>query len=160
MVKGIGLDHRIGPHFLQPGPGYGGSCFPKDTSALIAVAGDAGYDFELLRAVIEADEEQRRGWRRRCVRPPVVGSTAAGSRCGALHSRPGTDDVRESPALRIAALLQADGAEVVAFDPEASTDSLRMAPDPVSATADADVLLVATEWKELPGSRLQLRWPA
>ncbi len=148
VVKGIGLDHRIGPHFLQPGPGYGGSCFPKDTSALIAVAGDAGYDFELLRAVIEADEKQRR-WVAEKVRQAAGGGLR--SRRVAMWGvafKAGTDDVRESPALRIAALLQADGAEVVAFDPEASTDSLRMAPDPVAATADADVLLVATEWKE------------
>jgi UDPglucose 6-dehydrogenase len=148
VVLGIGLDHRIGPHFLQPGPGYGGSCFPKDTSALIAVAGDAGYDFELLRAVIEADEEQRR-------RVAEKVRQAAG---GGLHGRriamwgvafkAGTDDLRESPAIRIAALLQADGAEVVAYDPEASTDLVTMAPDPLTAATDADVLLIATEWPE------------
>jgi UDPglucose 6-dehydrogenase len=148
VVRGIGLDHRIGPHFLQPGPGYGGSCFPKDTSALIAVAADAGYDFELLRAVIEADEEQRR-------RVAEKVRQAAG---GGLHGRriamwgvafkAGTDDLRESPAVRIAALLQADGAEVVAYDPEASTDQVTMAPDPLTAATDADVLLIATEWPE------------
>jgi UDPglucose 6-dehydrogenase len=148
VVEGLGLDHRVGPHFLQPGPGYGGSCFPKDTSALIAVAQDAGYDFELLRAVIEADEEQRR-------RVAYKVRQAAG---GGLHGRrvamwgvafkAGTDDVRESPAVRIAALLQAEGAEVVAYDPEASTDALTMASDPISAVTDADVLLIATEWPE------------
>lgn len=148
VVEGLGRDHRIGSYFLQPGPGYGGSCFPKDTSALIAVAQDAGYDFELLRAVIEADEEQRR-------RVADKVRQAAG---GGLHGRrvamwgvafkAGTDDVRESPAVRIAALLQADGAEVVAYDPEASTDVLTMAEDPVAAVADADVLLIATEWPE------------
>jgi UDPglucose 6-dehydrogenase len=148
VIRGIGLDHRIGPHFLQPGPGYGGSCFPKDTAALIAVAGDAGYDFQLLRAVIEADHEQRR-------RVAEKVRQAAG---GGLHRRrvamwgvafkAGTDDVRESPALRIARLLQADGAEVVAYDPEAQSDELTMASDPIAAATDADVLLVATEWPE------------
>lgn len=148
VIHGIGLDHRIGPHFLQPGPGYGGSCFPKDTAALIAVAQDAGYDFQLLRAVIEADHEQRR-------RVAEKVRQAAG---GGLHRRrvamwgvafkAGTDDVRESPALRIARLLQEDGAEVVAYDPEAASDELVMAPDPVAASVDADVLLVATEWPE------------
>jgi len=148
VIRGIGLDHRIGPHFLQPGPGYGGSCFPKDTAALIAVAGDAGYDFQLLRAVIEADHEQRR-------RVAEKVRQAAG---GGLHRRriamwgvafkAGTDDVRESPALRIARLLQADGAEVVAYDPEAHSDELTMASDPIAAATDADVLLVATEWPE------------
>jgi UDPglucose 6-dehydrogenase len=148
VIKGIGLDHRIGPHFLQPGPGYGGSCFPKDTAALIAVAEDAGYDFQLLRAVIEADHQQRQ-------RVAEKVRQAAG---GGLHRRriamwgvafkAGTDDVRESPALRIARLLQQDGAEVVAYDPEASSEELTMAPDALSAVVDADVLLVATEWPE------------
>lgn len=148
VIKGIGLDHRIGPHFLQPGPGYGGSCFPKDTAALIAVAHDAGYDFQLLKSVIEADDEQRR-------RVAEKVRQAAG---GGLHRRrvamwgvafkAGTDDVRESPALRIARLLQADGAEVVAYDPEAHSDELTMADSPLAAVSDADVLLVTTEWPE------------
>jgi UDPglucose 6-dehydrogenase len=148
VIHGIGMDHRIGPHFLQPGPGYGGSCFPKDTAALISVAQDAGYDFQLLKAVIDADHEQRR-------RVAEKVRQAAG---GGLHRRriamwgvafkAGTDDVRESPALRIARLLMKDGAEVVAYDPEASSDELMMASDPIAAVADADVLLVATEWPE------------
>jgi UDPglucose 6-dehydrogenase len=148
VITGIGLDHRIGPHFLQPGPGYGGSCFPKDTAALISVAQDAGYDFQLLRAVIEADHEQRR-------RVAEKVRQAAG---GGLHRRriamwgvafkAGTDDVRESPALRIARILQADGAEVVAYDPEASSDELTMAATALDAVHGADVLLVATEWPE------------
>ncbi len=148
VVEGLGLDHRIGPHFLQPGPGYGGSCFPKDTSALIAVAQDAGYDFELLRAVIEADEEQRRRVADK-VRQ-AAGGGLRGRRIGmwGIAFKAGTDDVRESPAMRIAALLQADGAEVVAYDPEADTDLLTMAPDPIAAVTDADVLLIATEWPE------------
>ena len=148
VVQGLGMDHRIGPHFLQPGPGYGGSCFPKDTQALIAVAEDAGYDFELLRAVIEADEEQRRRVADK-VRQ-AAGGGLRGRRVGmwGVAFKAGTDDVRESPAVRIAALLQADGAEVVAYDPEASTDLLIMAPDPIAAVTDADVLLVATEWPE------------
>jgi UDPglucose 6-dehydrogenase len=148
VVEGLGLDHRIGPHFLQPGPGYGGSCFPKDTSALIAVAQDAGYDFELLRAVIEADEDQRRRVADK-VRQ-AAGGGLRGRRIGmwGIAFKAGTDDVRESPAMRIAALLEADGAEVVAYDPEAETDLLTMAPDPVAAATDSDVLLIATEWPE------------
>ncbi|MGF1618282.1 MAG: UDP-glucose dehydrogenase family protein [Acidimicrobiia bacterium] len=148
VIEGLGSDHRIGPHFLQPGPGYGGSCFPKDTSALIAVAEDAGYDFQLLRAVIVADDEQRR-------RVAAKVRLAAG---GGLRGRKvamwgiafkaGTDDVRESPALRIAALLQEEGAEVVAYDPEASTEMVGIAPSALEAVDGADVLLVATEWPE------------
>lgn len=148
VVRGLGLDHRIGPHFLQPGPGYGGSCFPKDTSALIAVAEDAGYDFELLRAVIEADEEQRRRVADK-VRQ-AAGGGLRGRRVGmwGVAFKAGTDDVRESPAVRIAGLLQADGAEVVAYDPEASSTVVTMAPDAIAAVKDADVLLIATEWPE------------
>ncbi len=148
VVRGLGLDHRIGPHFLQPGPGYGGSCFPKDTSALIAVAEDAGYDFELLRAVIEADEEQRRRVADK-VRQ-AAGGGLRGRRVGmwGVAFKAGTDDVRESPAVRIAGLLQADGAEVVAYDPEASSTVVTMAPDAIAAAKDADVLLIATEWPE------------
>jgi len=148
VLEGMGLDHRIGPHFLRPGPGYGGSCFPKDTAALIGVAEDAGYEFDLLRAVIEADEAQR-------LRVAEKVRQAAG---GGLHRRriamwgvafkAGTDDVRASPALRIAAILQADGAEVVAYDPEAVSDQFEMIDDPVEVARDADVLLVATEWPE------------
>jgi UDPglucose 6-dehydrogenase len=148
VVRGLGLDHRIGPHFLQPGPGYGGSCFPKDTSALIAVAEDAGYDFELLRAVIEADEEQRRRVADKVRQAAGGGLRGRRVAMWGVAFKAGTDDVRESPAVRIAALLQADGAEVVAYDPEASTDLVTMALDPIAAVTDADVLLVATEWAE------------
>jgi UDPglucose 6-dehydrogenase len=148
VVQGLGMDHRIGPHFLQPGPGYGGSCFPKDTQALIAVAQDAGYDFELLKAVIEADEEQRRRVADK-VRQ-AAGGGLRGRRVGmwGVAFKAGTDDVRESPAVRIASLLLADGAEVVAYDPEASTDLFTMVDSAIAAATDADVLLVATEWPE------------
>lgn len=148
VITGIGLDHRIGPHFLQPGPGYGGSCFPKDTAALIAVAEDAGYDFQLLRSVIEADEEQRRRIAHK-VRQ-AAGGGLHGRRIGmwGVAFKAGTDDVRESPALRIAMLLKADGADVAAYDPEANVEELIMAPDPIEAARNADVLLVTTEWPE------------
>lgn len=148
VVKGLGLDHRIGPHFLQPGPGYGGSCFPKDTSALIAVAADAGYDFDLLQAVIEADEEQRRRVADK-VRQ-AAGGSLRGRRIGmwGVAFKAGTDDVRESPAIRIAELIIEEGAEVVAYDPEAFSNLVTMADSPVAAVREADVLLVATEWDE------------
>jgi UDPglucose 6-dehydrogenase len=146
VVRGLGLDHRIGPHFLQPGPGYGGSCFPKDTSALIAVAEDAGYDFELLRAVIDADEDQRRRVADKVRQAAGGGLRGRKVAMWGVAFKAGTDDVRESPAVRIAGLLQADGADVVAYDPEASTDLVTMASDPIEAARDADVLLIATEW--------------
>lgn len=148
VIDGLGSDHRIGPHFLQPGPGYGGSCFPKDTSALIAVAEDAGYDFQLLRAVIEADDEQRR--RVAAKVRLAAGGGLRGRRVAmwGLAFKAGTDDVRESPALRIAGLLQDEGAEVIAYDPEATSDQVGNAPSALEAVDGADVLLVSTEWPE------------
>jgi len=148
VIEGLGSDHRIGPHFLQPGPGYGGSCFPKDTSALIAVAEDAGYDFQLLRAVIVADEEQRRRVAEKVRLAAGGGLRGRKVAMWGIAFKAGTDDVRESPAVRIAALLQAEGAEVVAYDPEASSHAVGMAGSALEAVEGADVLLVATEWPE------------
>lgn len=148
VIDGMGRDHRIGPHFLNPGPGYGGSCFPKDTEALIGVAEDAGYDFKLLKSVIEADSLQR-------VRVvdkirQAAGGGLRGRRIAmwGLAFKAGTDDVRESPALRVARALQKEGADVVVFDPEATSREVESASDALEATRDADVLVVATEWPE------------
>ncbi|MCZ6518440.1 MAG: nucleotide sugar dehydrogenase, partial [Actinobacteria bacterium] len=148
VISGMGMDHRIGPHFLQPGPGYGGSCFPKDTAALIGVAEDAGYDFELLRAVIEADHQQRRRIAEKIRQAAGGGLRGRRVAMWGVAFKAGTDDVRESPALRIAELLAEEGADVVAYDPEGTTDQVTMAADPIEATRDADVLFVATEWPE------------
>jgi UDPglucose 6-dehydrogenase len=148
VLKGVGLDHRIGPHFLKPGPGYGGSCFPKDTQALIGVAEDAGYDFRLLRAVIEADEDQRR--RIAAKVRMAAGGGLRGRRVAiwGLAFKAGTDDIRESPAMRIARLLREEGAEVVAYDPEAKAPDFSNTASALEAADGADVLLVATEWPE------------
>jgi len=148
VIDGMGMDHRIGSHFLQPGPGYGGSCFPKDTAALIGVAEDAGYDFELLKAVIEADQQQRRRVAEKVRQAAGGGLRGRRVAMWGVAFKAGTDDVRESPALRIAALLKEDGADVVAYDPEATTDEVTMAASPIEAVTDADVLLVATEWPQ------------
>jgi UDPglucose 6-dehydrogenase len=148
VIQGMGLDHRIGPHFLQPGPGYGGSCFPKDTAALIGVAEDAGYDFTLLRAVIDADHEQRRRLTEKVRQAAGGGLRGRRVAMWGVAFKAGTDDIRESPAIRIARLLLEEGADVVAYDPEAQTEELTMAEDPIAAVRDADVLLVATEWPE------------
>jgi UDPglucose 6-dehydrogenase len=148
VLEGVGLDHRIGPHFLKPGPGYGGSCFPKDTLALISLAEDAGYDFRLLRAVIEADEEQRRRVAEKV--KAAAGGGLRGRRVAiwGVAFKAGTDDVRESPSSRIAALLQKEGAQVTAYDPEARDPNLRHVDSALDAVDGADVLLVATEWQE------------
>lgn len=148
VIDGMGRDHRIGPHFLQPGPGYGGSCFPKDTEALIGVAEDAGYDFRLLKSVIEADAMQRA----RLVEKvrQAAGGGLRGRRVAmwGLAFKAGTDDIRESPALRVAHSLQREGADVVAFDPEATSEEVTGAESALEALRGADVLLVATEWPE------------
>ncbi len=148
VIDGMGRDHRIGPHFLQPGPGYGGSCFPKDTEALIGVAEDAGYDFRLLKAVIEADAMQRA----RLVEKvrQAAGGGLRGRRVAmwGIAFKAGTDDVRESPALRVALGLQSEGADVVVYDPEASAEGVLAAESAVEAVRGADVLVVATEWPE------------
>jgi UDPglucose 6-dehydrogenase len=146
VISGMGMDHRIGSHFLKPGPGYGGSCFPKDTAALIGVAEDAGYDFELLRAVIDADHQQRRRVAEKVRQAAGGGLRGRRVAMWGVAFKAGTDDVRESPALRIAELLKEEGADVVAYDPEATTDQVTMAADPIEATRDADVLFIATEW--------------
>ena len=148
VIDGMGRDHRIGPHFLNPGPGYGGSCFPKDTEALIGVAEDAGYDFKLLKAVIEADASQRL----RVIDKirQAAGGGLRGRRIAmwGLAFKAGTDDVRESPALRIARSLQHDGADIVFYDPEATSPEFLSAPTALEAVRDSDVLVVATEWPE------------
>ena len=116
VAEGIGLDHRLGPHFLRAGIGFGGSCFPKDSLALKQLAANSGYSFQLLNAVIEVNELQKRR---------VVGKLERhlGSLRGkkitllGLAFKPGTDDMREAPSLVLASRLEAEGAEVSAWDP-------------------------------------------
>ncbi len=150
VLLGMGYDRRIGFHFFNPGPGYGGSCFPKDTRALVAIADQAGYDFALLKGVIEVNEQQRR----RIV--DKVQNAAGGALDGinvglwGLAFKAGTDDIRESPAVALAEALAAGGANVRAYDPKVGSEiaAVERAPDPISAAKDADVLLIATEWPE------------
>ena len=149
----MGLDERIGPSFLRPGIGYGGSCFPKDVSALKMLAGNTGYHFQLLTAVIEVNELQKRR---------VVGKLEKhlGSLIGkriallGLAFKPDTDDMREASSLVLAARLQGEGAEVVAFDPVASEraadllNSVEMAGSAIDALDGADAAVLVTEWRE------------
>ena len=150
VLGGMGHDHRIGPHYLQPGPGYGGSCLPKDTKALLSMADRSGFDFALLRAVMEVNEAQRQR---------IIGKVeeaAGGSLDGVvvglwgLAFKAETDDIRESPAVDLAERLRASGAVVQAYDPQVkvSIPDVTPARDAISAASGADVLLVATEWKE------------
>ncbi len=149
VLAAMGYDERIGKGFLRPGPGWGGSCLPKDAAAIISMAQDAGYDFSLMRGVLEANEEQFRR---------VVGKVASvvplqGATVGllGLAFKAGTDDTRNSPALEVAKLLLARGARVQAYDPAVTAvdvDGIVVVDDPYAATEAADALVVATEWDE------------
>jgi UDPglucose 6-dehydrogenase len=154
VVLGMGYDKRIGHDFLRPGPGYGGSCFPKDTSALVRIAEDAGYEFDLLRSAMTVNEQQfdRMADKVR----EIVGGDISGKRVAfwGLTFKARTDDRRESPALHIARRLLDQGAEVVAHDPtvdDGGIDELEgvvTTADPYAACEGADVLVVMTEWDE------------
>ncbi|MYH89133.1 MAG: UDP-glucose/GDP-mannose dehydrogenase family protein, partial [Acidimicrobiaceae bacterium] len=149
VLAAMGLDKRIGGEFLVPGPGWGGSCFPKDTRAIISMAEDAGYDFSLMRGVLKANDEQfKRVVNKAASAVSLNGSTVA---LLGLAFKAGTDDTRNSPALEIAGLLLAEGAKVRAYDPAVATvdiDEIVVVDDPYAACEGAAVLVVATEWDE------------
>ena len=151
VLAGIGQDSRIGHHFLNPGPGWGGSCFPKDTKAMMAIAEDAGYDFALLQGVIDVNDQQFG----RVV--DKIRTAAGGSLYGAhvgvlgLAFKAGTDDMRDSPAVEICKRIVAEGASVRAFDPvakECGVVGVEECGDSYAAAEQADVLAVLTEWPE------------
>jgi UDPglucose 6-dehydrogenase len=150
VVLGMGYDKRIGHEFLRPGPGWGGSCFPKDSRALVHIADTAGYSFDLLRGVITVNDDQ---FKRVVAKVrDQVGGSLEGARVGVwgLTFKARTDDTRDSPALRIVSLLSAEGADVRAYDPavKAPIDGVDPASDPYSVCDGADVLVVLTEWDE------------
>jgi UDPglucose 6-dehydrogenase len=153
VIEGMGYDPRLGFRAVRPGPGWGGSCLPKDTSALLRISEDAGYDFALLRSVITANREQQQR---------VVNKVAAmmrGSLDGAtvgvwgLTFKAGTDDRRHSPAVAIAESISEAGASVRAYDPTVRQPlpGMEVCPEPYGACRDASVLVVLTEWDELRG---------
>lgn len=163
VARGIGLDSRIGPKFLRPGIGYGGSCFPKDVAAFRSVANQLGIDFNLLSEVEKINGQQKRRfvskvrsalWNLRGKRLGVLGLAFKGD----------TDDIRESPAIEIIKILLAEGCTVSAFDPAAiertqqilpASNTLRYATDAYDAISDADALLILTDWPEF--TELDLR---
>jgi UDPglucose 6-dehydrogenase len=149
----MGLDQRIGPSFLRAGIGYGGSCFPKDVSALKMLAGNTGYHFQLLNAVIEVNELQKR----RVVNKLLSHLGALAGRRIALLGlafKPDTDDMREASSLVLAARLQGEGAEVAAYDPVAATaagellDGVDLSPSALAALDGAEAAVLVTEWQE------------
>jgi UDPglucose 6-dehydrogenase len=153
VARGMGLDQRIGKHFLKPGIGFGGSCFPKDVSALKQLAGNSGYHFQLLTAVIEVNELQKRR---------VIGKLQKhlGSLVGrrvallGLAFKANTDDMREASSLVLAARLQSDGAQVCAYDPIAEAEARKLmtgvefADSALAAIDGADACILVTEWPE------------
>jgi len=153
VVLGLGYDKRIGHEFLRPGPGWGGSCFPKDTKAMVKIAQDAGYDFGLLKGVITVNDQQYG----RIV--DKIRAAAGGSLKGkkiaswGLTFKALTDDLRDSPAVEIVMRLLASGASVSVFDPTVSSapkglEAISVASSPLDACADADVIAVLTEWDD------------
>jgi UDPglucose 6-dehydrogenase len=154
VARGVGLDDRIGPKFLHAGIGYGGSCFTKDVSALKLLAANSGYHFQLLSAVIEVNELQKR---RVVSKLQKHLGALAGRRIAmlGLAFKPNTDDMRGASSLVLAARLQAEGAEIAAFDPIAERQArelmpqLHYAPDALDAVTDADAAVLVTEWPEL-----------
>jgi UDPglucose 6-dehydrogenase len=154
VALGIGYDPRIGFEFLHPGPGFGGSCLPKDVAELLHRSGEAGYDFRLLAAVADVNRLQYQ----RVVDKirGALGGELRGAQIGlwGLTFKANTDDVRDSPALAVASSLTAEGAGVRAYDPVAGEQArarvpdLEAVPDPYDACAGADVVAVLTEWDE------------
>ena len=154
VCQGIGSDSRIGPRFLNPGIGYGGSCFPKDLMAFRAVARECGYEFRLLDEVMRINEDQRQRFLRK-VRTALW--TLRGKRLGVLGLafKGGTDDIRESPAILLVQALLQEGCQVAAYDPAAADRAREVLPattefvsDPYAAAKGADALLILTEWEE------------
>jgi len=153
VARAIGMDKRIGSKFLHPGPGFGGSCFPKDTQALASVARDFGCDSLIVDAVIEVNRRQRQAML------PKIEKLAGGIKGKTiavlgLAFKPETDDMRESPAIDIIKGLVASGAIVRAYDPVAMEEAARVLPDVIycedeyTAVTDADVLVFVTEWNQ------------
>jgi UDPglucose 6-dehydrogenase len=171
VVEGIGSDTRIGPAFLNPGPGWGGSCFPKDSRALVRIAQDHGYNFSMMRGVIEVNDQQRSRMVDKVIRA-LDGherSVLSGSRVGVLGLtfKAGTDDLRDSPSIAVIRDLIHFGAEISAYDPTvvdplhparaAALEGITLCTDPYAAAADADVVVILTEWpqfKELDMDKL------
>ncbi len=153
VARGMGLDERIGPQFLRPGIGFGGSCFPKDVSSLKLLAGNSGYHFQLLNSVIEVNELQKRRVVNKLNRHlgSLVGQRIA---LLGLAFKPQTDDMREASSLVLSARLRGEGAEVVAYDPVAMDNARDLLPgvemmdSALKALEDSDAAVLVTEWPE------------
>ena len=154
VAKGIGLDNRIGRKFLNAGPGYGGSCFPKDTLALMKTARDNNAPIELIEATVRVNSARKQKMAQKIIE--AVGGSVAGKTIAVLGLtfKPNTDDMRDAPALDIVPTLQAEGAKVRAFDPEGMNEAKHMLKDVAFATGPydcvqgADAVVIITEWDQ------------
>jgi UDPglucose 6-dehydrogenase len=150
VAKGIGLDHRLGPHFLRAGIGWGGSCFPKDSLALKQLAANSGYHFHLMNAVIEVNELQKRRVLQKLQRH-LGGLRGKSVALLGLAFKPNTDDMREAPSLVLASRLLAEGAEVRGWDPVARPElqGVTLCGTVLEAVTGADAAVIVTEWPQL-----------
>ncbi len=154
VARGIGLDKRIGAKFLHAGPGYGGSCFPKDTLALLKTGQDEGAPLRIVETVVAVNEARKRAMARKIV--AALGGSTRGKRVAllGLAFKPNTDDMRDAPSLAIVASLAGDGASVHAYDPESMEQARPLMPevtfhdDAYAAIEGADALAIVTEWDE------------
>jgi UDPglucose 6-dehydrogenase len=160
VAKGIGLDGRIGKKFLHPGPGYGGSCFPKDTLALVKTAQDYGSPLRIIETVVDINDKRKKRMAEKVV--AACGGSVEGKTVAVLGLtfKPNTDDMRDSPSLDILPALQAAGARVVAYDPEGMHEARQMLPgvelakDAYAAMDGADCLVIVTEWNQFRSLQL------
>lgn len=156
VAKGMGLDHRIGPKFLHPGPGFGGSCFPKDTRALLNLAREHGLDLEIVGAAVDVNESQKSMMLRK-IKDTLGAAKGKTIAILGLSFKPNTDDMREAPAATIITGLIEDGAHIRAYDPIVSAaqagkclpESVFYAENPYDAVKGADATVLVTEWNEL-----------
>ena len=155
VARGIGLDNRIGPKFLHAGPGYGGSCFPKDTLALLKTAEDYQAPLRIIESVVKVNEARKRAMGRKVVQ--ALGGEARGRTVAllGLTFKPNTDDMRDAPSLSIVQALQDNGTIVRGYDPEGMEQARPLMPDveffdsPYLAAAGADAVVLVTEWDVL-----------
>jgi UDPglucose 6-dehydrogenase len=160
VARAIGMDKRIGSKFLHPGPGYGGSCFPKDTRALAAISARLGARLSLVEAAIQANEERIEGLAARVI--AAGGGSVTGRVVAVLGTafKPNTDDVREAASLTLVPALQEAGAQIRAHDPQAMEAAAPLLPgvvwcaDAYEAAQGADILVILTEWNEYRGLAL------
>ncbi len=154
VARGIGLDKRIGPKFLNVGPGYGGSCFPKDTLALVRTATDYAAPLSLVETTVRVNDARKKAMAAKVI--AAMGGSVAGKRIGVLGLtfKPNTDDMRDAPSLDVIPALQAGGAVVQAFDPEGMGEAQKLLQGvefksgPYEAADGADCLVILTEWDQ------------